>query len=243
MVYRSGKSEQSWTKGRSCCEDCGEPIAWYDNIPLVSYCLLGGRCRHCQESINLVHPLIELLTGLIFAGVTVWQSAAGLNFYSLLFWLIVVSCSWLIFLFDLFYLIIPDPLVLILWLCGLGLNTVAYVQGQLSLSALGATFVLAIAATAVFWFLRWITKQKGMGLGDVKLIGALVLLMGFPAGMVGVLLAFIIGGFFGIILIVLGQKKLKNRIAFGPFLVVSFWIALIWGKLLWQWYWQLTFMW
>ncbi|MEA2056605.1 MAG: prepilin peptidase [Patescibacteria group bacterium] len=239
IVYRFADDELNWKKGRSSCESCGTKIHWFDNIPLLSFILLKGRCRRCQERIALFHPLIEFLTGLIFASVAYWQICINFNVFSFLFWLFVIAVTWLIFLFDWFYLIIPDELVIVLAICGLTKNLITYSFGQLSPFQLYSTFAVALITTGLFWFLRWVTKKKGMGLGDVKLVGPLVLLMGFPESLVGVVLAFMIGAFFGIILVVLKQKKIKQKIAFGPFLIIGFWQALLIGKSVWEAYWQL----
>ncbi len=240
ILYRFPKEDRTWVKGRSECESCGHQIFWYDNIPLLSYLFLGGQCRHCGQRIDLVHPAVEFFTGLIFAGVAWWQLIElGRPPLLFLFWLVVFNLSWLIFLFDLFYFLIPDELVLALLSLAIVLNFGQVVTGTVSFKQFLLSLAVSLASTGLFWFLRWITHNKGMGLGDVKLVAPLTLLMGIPEAVIGVLFAFILGAVFGIILILIGRKKLGHKIAFGPFLVLAFWASLIWGEFLWQLYWQL----
>lgn len=240
-IYRSVRGE-SWVVGRSKCENCKKKISWYDNFPLISYVLLGRKCRHCKARIPLIHPVVEFLTGLLF----VWWYWGGSFFFQLtqdpfsilqpLFWLFVGVLLLVIFFADWIYFIIPDLAVGGLFVLTLLYRIVLLYSGVMQ----GGDFqmmLISVAMVEVFFLaLWWFTKGKGFGFGDVKLGGPLALLLGWPKTLVGVFLAFVIGAIFGLILIFLGKKKFGQQIPFGPFLVTGTVLALLWGEPIWQWY-------
>lgn len=243
VVYRT-LQDKDWVRERSECEACGKKIAWHDNIPLLSFILLRGKCRYCGQSIGLIHPLVELLTGLglVATAFIVQGPALPSSLFSTLalaFWIIVFLVSWLIFLFDFKAMIIPDFLVILLTLLAAAKLIYQFWAGDLSWAGLTADLFSTLALVLLFLSLWLITNKKGFGLGDVKLAAPLGLLLGLPQIIVGVFSAFIIGAVWGIILIVAGSKKFGQTIAFGPFLVIGFWLSLIWGQKLWAYYWQL----
>lgn len=237
---------QKWHQGRSRCDHCHQLIPWYDNIPLLSYLFLGGRCRFCGKRISPSHPLAELLTGLVFclAGylsfshplLTLWPHPVAL-----IFLLLALSTLWLIFLFDWQYLIIPDELVLCLTLLGL-IRLAALSTSSLSWPV-GLDLITAFSMFLVFLGLRYLplalVKKEGMGWGDIKLIAPLTLVLGYQQAIVGVFCAFIIGGVWGIILLVAGKAKAGQMVSFGPLLVIGSMLGLVWGSQLWQFYWTL----
>lgn len=241
VLYRTEHGED-WVWGRSHCENCRSPIAWYDNLPLLSYFLLRGRCRHCHKPISKAHPLVEGLIGILF----VWWWLLGSLFFRLtmepfvliqpLFWLVVGVLLIFIFVEDYLNQLIP------LWaLVALALLAVAYrfalvLFGVMQVSDLLATYVAAFGMTAFFYFLHAVTRGRGMGLGDVLLAFPLVMLLGWPRSMVWLFLAFVLGAVTGVLLLVFGKTGMKQKIAFGPFMVIAAWIALLWGDVIWQWY-------
>jgi prepilin signal peptidase PulO-like enzyme (type II secretory pathway) len=241
VIYRTIHGE-SPADGRSKCPECEETIAWYDNIPVLSYILLGGKCRRCHKKISPRYPAIELLTGMLF----VWWYVVGFAFFQLsqapftvvqpLFWLVVGILLLIIFVTDWLYQIIPDYASL-----SLGVLALFY---RVFLSATGVMrwedFYLAVGSGLTMMlgmgFLWFITQGRGMGFGDVKFALVMGLLLGWPRSIVAFFLAFILGALFGVILIMLGLKEVHSKIAFGPFLVLATVIALIWGDLMLQWY-------
>ncbi|KUK79564.1 MAG: aspartate peptidase [Microgenomates bacterium 39_7] len=236
---------ESWHQGRSRCDHCDKQLAWYDNIPLLSFVLLRGKCRYCQQKIDFSYPLNEFLCALIFvfAGFIVLEKSF-VSFFpisvALLFALFTLSTLWLIFLFDWKYMIIPDELVLIL--SGLGVIKLI-VSAVTQNNFIWVDLIVALSLFVVFLILRYvpllILKKEGMGWGDIKLIVPLGLVLGYQRSLIGVFCAFIIGGVWGIILLISRKAKRGQMVSFGPLLVLGALIALGWGLELWQFYWRL----
>lgn len=241
VIYRTQTGE-SWVQGRSKCEACKKQIAWYDNIPLLSFLVLGGRCRHCGKRLSISHPVVEGLMGLLF----VWWYVVGSLFFELtqqpftflqpLFWLVVGIILVYILVIDYRYLIIPDTAVVVL--------TALVITYRIALTSAGIMqvpdFMAALAGMAgivlFFWFLWFITKGRGFGFGDVKLALPLALLVGWPAMLSWVFISFILGAVIGLVLVGLNQAKFGKPIPFGPFLILGACISLIWGNYLIGWY-------
>jgi len=241
VIHRS-LIDESWVTGRSRCDHCRKKISWYDNIPLLSYLILRAKCRFCKKPIALTHPVVEFLVGSLF----VWWYMTGTFFFTLtqkpfevlqpLFWLIVGVILIAIFVTDYLYYIIPDMFVILLLVLTIiyriSLVSFGIMQGRdLLMAILGMG--IAVLFIGSLWFF---TKRKGMGLGDVKLMAPLGLLMGWPNSLVGLFLSFIIGGFIGILLLLAKKKKFNQVVPFGPFLIVGTFISLIWGDQILAWY-------
>ncbi len=216
LTWRLPRGE-SVLKGRSRCPHCRKTIAWYDNLPLISFLLLNGKCRSCHRKISLRYPIIELTTALLFILI-------GQFFQANFFYLFMVALLMAILVIDLEHQMIPDKLVFLGLIARFGDLVVR--DDPLFFSYLLAALITALFLLAV----HSLTKGKGMGLGDVKL--ALLLGLFFtPLGVVTLLWsAFLTGGVVAAILILLGRARLKQKIAFGPFLIIGFFIALIWLK-------------
>jgi prepilin signal peptidase PulO-like enzyme (type II secretory pathway) len=234
LVYRLN-TEQSPLKGRSFCPKCRHQLAWKDNLPLLSFGLLRGKCRYCHSPISWQYPIVEATTGLItvflyiwFAGINNFQfgvfNLSGSLTFDFVFTLFISYSLIAIFVSDVLYLTIPDEVVifdLILSLVFLFLQ-----RYQISIINL----ITALAAAAFFYFLVLITRGKGMGLGDVKLALVMGLILGWPKIIFAMELAFLTGALTGVILILIGRKKMKSKIAFGPFLCAALWVVIVWGN-------------
>lgn len=240
------QNHQSWLKGRSCCDHCQHTIAWFDNLPVVSYALLKGRCRYCHQTIDWRYPLTELLTAFLFVFAGFLANQASLLgdwsfLVQLMFFLFVISGLWLIFLFDWRYLVIPDELVL--FVAVLSLIKVYYQATARGIEFVVADSIAAGVCLCLFLLLRLIPhvvmKRPGMGWGDIKLIFPLSLLLGYPLIVVAVFCAFIIGGVWGIILLRVGKAKIGQALSFGPLLVLGSFLALGWGEQAWSYYWRM----
>jgi leader peptidase (prepilin peptidase)/N-methyltransferase len=241
LTYRLPKGESVF-KGRSKCPSCGEQISWFDNIPLLSYLLLGGKCRHCNEKIPSRYFLIEFLTatgfvasyfGLVHCAnisldlpyvspmCTLNDQLPGLLLPVMLFvFLIVVS----IFVIDFEHRFIPDEFVFF------GFTALFLVFVFFSPSSIYIRMLSAFGAGIFLLLIHLLTKGKGMGLGDVKFAVFAGILLGWPFTPVFLFLAFLTGALVGIILVLTSRAGLKKQIAFGPFLVVSLIVTFAFGE-------------
>jgi leader peptidase (prepilin peptidase)/N-methyltransferase len=195
---------------------CGGQIRWYDNLPLVSYVVLRGRCRQCQVRIPLVYPAVELVTALLLAGCVLAFGVTAKALVAAFFCAVLVAVSAV----DLEHRIIPNRIVLPATVVVLAANTVLQPSPRWILGALGASGFLFAAA---------LVYPAGMGMGDVKL----ALLMGAALGKtVGVaLMAGMLGAMVpGLVLLARhGSRARKMGIPFGPFLAFGSVVALFWG--------------
>lgn len=222
-IWRLPRHESIVSPG-SHCPDCGRPVKWYDNIPLVSYLVLGGKCRSCGERISSRYLLVELLGACLYV-------AAGLKFGvtpALAPALVLIPTLIIVFFIDLEHYIIPNVVVLPVAVAGLGLQ-VAIAQTTTDVDyPQWWTFLIAGLASAAFFFVVAFLFPAGMGMGDVKLAGMLGFFLG-PAVIIGLFLGFLLGAVIGVGLMIAGKKGRKSRVPFGPFLTVGALVALLWG--------------
>ncbi|MEK7577031.1 MAG: prepilin peptidase [Patescibacteria group bacterium] len=198
---------------RSHCDFCKKTLAWYELIPLFSFFLQARRCRHCHKKLSFRYPLIELIFGCVFVLIG-WNMTL----------LALFSMSMVIVLADLEYFIIPDVTLVVIGLVALTMHPTL------------AHFYSALGAFIGFYFLYILTKRKGMGFGDVKLVGVLGLLLGFPNIVVSLYVAFLTGAIVGVILMIGGKAKMKTKVPFGPFLILGALISYLYGATIWQWW-------
>ena len=229
VIFRLNK-KKPFLKGRSFCPHCQSKIVWYDNIPLLSFLLLGGRCRQCQKSISWQYPLVELATAIIF----VWLYLSfGLSIKFFIY--LILSCFLIIiFVYDLKYYLILDkvvgPAMVIAFLANLylGLGFWNLILGAL----IGSSF---------FALQFYLSQGKWVGGGDIRLGALMGLMLGWKILLVALFLAYLIGAGFGLILIALNKKKMSSQIPFGPFLVAATFISLVYGPSLLRWYLNLIY--
>ena len=207
--------------------------------------MLKGKCRHCKKPILPLHPMVEVLMGVLL----MWWYWGGFLFFKLtqapysilqpFFWLAVGMILIYIFIIDLNYMIIPDKAVISLAGLAIIYRLSLTTSGIMQVDDLYKTVLTALISLGFFFALWFLTKGKGMGFGDVKLSIPLALLLGSQKTIVGMFLAFVVGAVVGLILISLGKGKMKTAIPFGPFLIIGTVISLIWGDLIYFWYWSL----
>ncbi len=226
----------SVSKGRSFCPKCKKQLYWYENIPVLSFLALRGKCSGCDERISRRYPLIELITGLSFVDLGYvlatcsnplvgtacgWQEALG--GFTLFFLLVVITVLITIFVIDLEHQIIPDELVFFLF----GLVFFALLlTGQSIYLPLFAGFISATFLLILHLF----TYGKGMGLGDVKFALSAGILVSWPFAATWMFLSFLIGAVVGVIMLLFGKTKFGKHIPFGPFLVISLILILFGGE-------------
>ncbi|ENC6658949.1 prepilin peptidase [Aeromonas hydrophila] len=215
---------------RSACPHCGHSITAMENIPLLSWLWLKGRCRECQAPISARYPLVELLTALLSLIVAAtYPPGWGLLAALLLTWVLVA----LTFI-DLDKMLLPDQLTLPLLWGGLLFNLAG------GFAPLADAVIGAMAGYLVLWSLYWafklLTGKEGMGYGDFKLLAALGAWLGWQALPIVLLLSSLVGAFIGIGLILLRNHHQSKPIPFGPYLAIAGWIALLWGDTITRWY-------
>lgn len=235
----------SIVKPRSSCPGCKHEIAAYDNLPLISWLLLRGKCRHCATPIPDRYPLVEALTALTWMalGIWAWQpdavdptGAPALMIDPLLpTVLIVASIGIALWLIDLDHLRLPDVLTLPLYpIIAVGLVVAGLVTGEWNV----LTAVLSMLGWALFFGSLWFfTGGRGMGFGDVKLAPALALLLGWVgagASIIGLFAGFLIGGVVGIILLARAKAGRRTRVPYGPYLLLGAFVGLLVGQPLWN---------
>lgn len=226
--------------GRSHCDHCKKDLNWFDLFPILSYVFLGARCRYCGKKLSFVYPLVELATAGMFIfvialrsqmnfglGGSVSQSMLSLHVGALemIALLGIVSSAIVIFFSDLKYQIIPDSIQLSLFAFTFLFIITQGVTPQTFLNHVIASFVVMLPILLLFFA----TKGRGMGFGDVKLAFCMGFLLGLVPGFVALYIGFVVGAVFGIGLIITGRKKLKSKIAFGPFLIVGLLTMLFFG--------------
>jgi len=225
-IYRIPRDKSiAWPP--SACPQCNTPIKWYDNIPVISYLVLLGRCRACKKPISCQYPVVELVTGLLTVlfvwryGISVWSAVVLVAVYALV-------CLSVI---DLELMIIPDrfSLGLIVWglLFAWANPNFGGVWWQKELYALAGAAVGLFGVLAIALIGTWIFKKDAMGGGDVKLMGGVGALIGWK----GVVTTIVLGSFFGLIyavfLMIFKGKKGGDAIPFGPFLSLGALINLL----------------
>ncbi len=243
--------------GRSHCMQCGAQLKWYDLVPVFSFLFLGGKCRACKARISFQYPFVELLTAFGFLLPALYfyphysfpvayphaAVLAGL-------WLIVVTLMVILAGVDMRLMLIPDETVVGLSFVGLALSSLGY-------SFLGAYAVLfpqfsnpffshaagGLFGLALLGLIVLASRGRAMGMGDVKLAGAMGLILGFPDIVFALALSFLVGGIWsaGLLLARLGKGRttMKTMVPFGPFMVAGFFIHVFYMEKLMAWYFAL----
>lgn len=220
--------------GRSYCPHCKKQVRWYDNVPLLSFALLKGRCRDCGKNISWQYPLIELGTAVVFAliGNYFFIPLITGSWLATLFYLSIFSLLLVIFVYDLRYMEIP---MIIFWIA-LGISIVYFLlsdwlnfNGSLGIFSLQifSGLVAGLVAFLFFFILVSVSRERWMGMGDAYLAFLIGLISGWPSVLLSLTLAFGMGAVWGVILIVLKKKTMKSQIPFAPFLIFGTFIALL----------------
>lgn len=212
-----------WTP-RSRCPSCGHPVQWYENIPVLSYLALRGRCSDCKNHISVRYPLVELLTaGLFFFCAQRWGlTPTGLAWCG--FCAALVALAFI----DWDTTLLPDDLTLPLLWAGLLASALQWTDVALFNSVIGA-MAGYLSLWLVYWGFKLATGKEGMGYGDFKLFAALGAWFGWQALVPLILMASVVGAVVGIALKVANSLREGGYVPFGPFLVGAGLIALIWG--------------
>jgi len=226
----NNKDELSLSKPNSTCPQCGHNIRFYENIPIISWLILRGKCSQCKNSISMRYPLVEASTAII--GFLVAQHF-GVS--ATTFWVLILSYGLIcLTLIDFDHMILPDQITLpLLWL-GLLININGLIV-PLEDAVIGAAVGYG-SLFSVFWLFKLITGKEGMGFGDFKLFALFGAWIGWQLLAILILMASIVGAVIGIALIVFKRHQREQAIPFGPYLAIAGWITLMWGNSIWSWY-------
>ena len=230
-IFRLPKEESIIWPG-SHCPHCKKPIRFYDNIPLISYFLLRGKCRYCKGPISLQYPLVEGITALssLLLIMKFGPSLSYLTYFAFVSALIVIT------VIDLYHQIIPD--VISLPGIGVGLLASLIIPPITFLNSLIGILLGGGSLFLVATLYQWLFKREGMGGGDVKLLAMIGAFLGWKAVILTILLSSLIGSISGISIMVLKGKNFKYAIPFGPFLSLGAVIALFYQNEIIFWYLQ-----
>jgi leader peptidase (prepilin peptidase)/N-methyltransferase len=211
----------------SHCPHCNHRIRWYENVPVVSWALLKGRCSGCKAAISKRYPIIELLTGLV-AGLCAWR----FGYDPWLIFMLYGSFTLLaLAVIDLDTTLLPDDLTYPLLWAGLLASVLGVSPVSLPDAVIGA-MAGYLALWSLYWVFKLLTGKEGMGYGDFKLLAALGAWLGWQYLPVVVLLSSVVGLVFAVSMMASGSVKRDQGIPFGPYLAIAGWIALLWGEVI-----------
>ena len=236
-IYRLPQGFSIHSPRRSFCPECRTPIRFYDNIPILSYLFLRGRCRRCNTDISKVYPLVELMTGILFLFSLYRFGATLALFHSCLFISLLIPIAWI----DARWYIIPNTIILvgliagtvITLLIGLTYHDSGYLIDHLIGAVAGGASMALIATVGQLLF-----RKQAVGGGDIKLMLLIGLFLGgWPHLLIVVMASAFTGSIVGLALIALGKRSGGgSRIPYGPFLVIGATLDLFWGNEIWRWY-------
>ena len=248
-IYRIPR-EESVVKPRSHCPHCGTLIAWYDNIPLLSFFILKAKCRKCGGAISARYVIVEALVAVLF--LLVWFKlplggqptpfALAPVFVPAIIpilWLAVFGLALGTFV-DLEHMIIPDRVSLGGIASGLALSIlIPSLHGQPDgYGGFLSAFLGAAIGVGILWFIavlgRLIFRKDAMGMGDVKLMGAIGAYLGWPSVLFTLMVSSFLGAAVGVTLVLMGKKDMQSRIPYGPYIALAALIWMLWGPNLWN---------
>jgi len=228
-IYRLPVSK-SIVHPRSMCPSCGSPIRFFDNMPIISYVFLQGKCRQCKTKIPLRYPIIELLGGLFALGSYL---KFGLTLDAVIYFVFIASLLIVTFI-DLDHRIIPDSITLpgipICLAASLVLSDTTFVDSILGIIAGGGSLFL------VAWTYNLITKKEGMGGGDIKLLAMIGAIIGWKGVLFTIFVSSLVGTLTGLAVMAQTRKGMKLAVPFGPFLSIGSIAYIFFGPQLVMWY-------
>lgn len=231
VILRGQRGEN--VRGRSRCDSCRTILSTPELIPILSFLFQKERCRHCGIALSWQYPIVEFGTGLLFAAAVLLlfqKIAFGWQFVGVAAAIfLVVSAAIVIAVSDIRYHTIPNGAALLLGILGIGTTGMRFFQSN-SYYNLSLDLIGALLFSAFFWGLWFVSQGRWMGFGDVKLIFATSLLLGFPASLVAFLFSFWIGSIGGILFLVIRDKRMQDHMAFGPYIILGSFAAFFYAQ-------------
>src|SRR5210317_203423 len=218
---------------RSRCPSCGKLIEAWQNIPVISYLILGGRCSSCKESISARYPVVEMMTA-VLAAVCAWRFGVGWEaLMAIVLTLMLVPVA----MIDADTQLIPDSIVLPLMWIGLAMSLFHPMAGAQTLfispqEAIVGAMAGYLSLWSIYWLFKLITGKEGMGYGDFKLLAALGAWLGWQQLPLIILMSAVVGAVIGIALMAIRKHERSVPIPFGPFLAAAGWITMLWGDVI-----------
>ena len=218
-------------KPNSTCPKCKTAIKPWQNIPVISWLLLKGKCASCENPISVRYPIIEMLTALLSLVVAINLGASNLALLYIVITWVLIALTFI----DIDHMLLPDQLTLpLVWLALiasiLGITTVTPEEAIIG-AACGY-----LSLWSVFWLFKLVTGKEGMGYGDFKLLAVFGALLGWQSLLTIILLSSVVGAVIGIILLSIQGKDKATPIPFGPYLAIAGWVTLLWGEHIQQYY-------
>ncbi|ALO36738.1 methyltransferase [Colwellia sp. MT41] len=221
------------SKPNSSCPSCGHNIRFYENIPVLSWLMLKGKCSQCANTISARYPLVEISTMLLSLIVAQHFGVTSETFFALILTWGLITLT----MIDFDHMLLPDQITLpLLWL-GLLIN-INGTFAPLTDAVIGAA-VGYMSLFSVFWIFKLFTGKEGMGFGDFKLFAVFGAWLGWQLLPLLILMASVVGAIVGISLILFKNHQRQQGIPFGPYLAIAGWLTLLWGDGIWSWYLQL----
>jgi len=220
------------SKPDSTCPNCKHQIRFYENIPVISWLFLKGKCSQCKNAISIRYPLVEASTALLSLVIAYYYGVSMQTVFLLILTWGLVTLT----LIDYDHMILPDQITMpLLWL-GILVN----INGTfvpLVDSVIGAA-VGYMSLFTVFWLFKLLTGKEGMGFGDFKLFALFGAWIGWQLLPILILMASVVGAIIGITLMIFKNHQREQAIPFGPYLAIAGWVTILWGNNIWSWYLQ-----
>ena len=218
------------SKPASTCPKCQHKIRIWENIPVISYLFLKGKCSQCHTAISIQYPLIEILTAILSLVVAMTFGVSWQTLFALILTWSLIAMS----VIDLHKMILPDDITLpVLWI-GLLISVFnIYIDPTTSIIGAAAGYLIL---WSVFQLFKLVTGKEGMGYGDFKLLALFGAWFGWKLLPLIIILSSATGAIIGILMIILSKKERSTPIPFGPYLAIAGWISMIWGQQIITWY-------
>lgn len=229
LIYRLPR-KLSIATPRSFCPSCKASLEWYENIPLISYLVLRGKCGHCGAGYSVRYFLIEVFTGLFFVGAYFYSQ----NFYHFLFIVLVGSSLLAISMIDFEFYYVPDSLLLIASIAGI--IYISFTNGYW----VYLNFIHAFIVFVMFYLLRFVSlkvyKKEAFGFGDVKLATLFGFLLGWLHALIAIFFGFVIAAIFIIVMFLSKKIDKKSYLPFAPYMTAGLFVYSLWGNEIIHWY-------
>lgn len=239
LTWRLHK-KKDWVKARSQCTHCGHILNAYDLIPIISWIMLSGRCRYCKKPISVQYPLVELAGGVVFTLSYIFWPQPLNNFGEMslfIAWLVSSIGLLALLVYDYRWMLLPNKLIYPTLMVAAAGNLIYLTTTSGKIDFLIHWVLSVLIASGIFWVLFVVSSGRWIGYGDVRLGLITGTLLHSPSkGLMMIFLASILGTIFVIPALITGSKKISQKLPFGPFLIASTFICLLFGDSISNWY-------